>query len=81
MGNEIIRLETIRQADPERPASLLHPSAGLTVSLGRDRERSQIETFLDRPDAFRWMAIFGDGGVGKTRLALEAAIAAPYNFV
>lgn len=47
------------------------PSA-LTALLGRGRELTEIEALLRRPDV-RLVTITGTGGVGKTRLAIEAA--------
>jgi diguanylate cyclase (GGDEF)-like protein len=45
--------------------------ATLTTFVGRERELEQLTTLLDTN---RLITLFGPGGVGKTRLALQAAI-------
>ncbi len=39
--------------------------------IGRAEERTAILRFLEEPDAFAWWAITGNGGAGKSRLALR----------
>jgi len=58
-------------SDPSAPAAHNLP-ASLTPFVGRTQERRQIETLLNDP-ACRLLTIVGAGGMGKTRLALEAA--------
>lgn len=50
--------------------NLPHPT---TSFAGRERELEEIQTMLSRPDV-RLLTLTGAPGVGKTRLALEAAI-------
>ena len=43
--------------------------------IGRDDELAQIEAFLTDPSRrFSWMILYGPGGVGKSRLALEVIL-------
>jgi pimeloyl-ACP methyl ester carboxylesterase len=44
--------------------------------IGRDAEIEQLGDFLSSPEQpFRWMVLYGSGGVGKSRLALELCLA------
>ena len=56
----------------EQPSAMpsAAPSAPHTSLVGRERELSEIEGFLEQ---VRLLTLTGTGGVGKTRLALEAA--------
>jgi len=58
---------------PERPGSLLHPSASFLPLVGRGAELEGIDSFCNSGAPFRWLTVFGNGGVGKTRLTQEAA--------
>ncbi len=60
-----VELETIVEARPELPSPL-------TPLVGRERELAAIEDQLRQPN-LRALTLVGPGGVGKTRLALEAA--------
>jgi len=53
------------------PASYGLPLAN-TRFIGREAELAQIEDYLDAPDC-RLLTLIGPGGVGKTRLAYQAA--------
>ena len=59
-----------RPAEPTRDAS--SPPTPPTRLIGRDRELHLVLETLARPDV-RLLTITGPGGIGKTRLALEAA--------
>ena len=52
------------------PHNLPHP---LTGFVGREREIGQIESMLGEP-ACRVATVFGPGGIGKTRLAIQVAL-------
>lgn len=58
-----------RQPTPSPPVKLPAPP---TPFVGRENELSQLATHLEDPDV-RLVTIFGPGGTGKTRLAVEAA--------
>jgi predicted ATPase/DNA-binding SARP family transcriptional activator len=84
-GPELRRLERMILAhDPElsaeRPAGLATPlPAPVNETIGRTGELAEIVQLLLRPDV-RLVTLIGPGGVGKTRLALEAARAVADRF-
>jgi len=47
--------------------------AQLTPFVGRERELAELERLLDSTAEARLVTVLGPGGMGKTRLALEAA--------
>lgn len=56
----------------QQPASSHNLPVFLTPFIGREMELSQIAGLLRNPDC-RLVSLVGPGGVGKTRLAVEAA--------
>ncbi len=61
---------TLRQVGPPVEALTNLPSAQLSSFVGRSLELREIEKFLEGD---RLVTLTGPGGVGKTRLALQAA--------
>ena len=63
-----------RGAAPDVPSAALGtslPPTPATTLVGRERDVEWVATFLGRPDV-RLLTLTGTGGVGKTRLAVEA---------
>lgn len=83
LHREILALDQgpAEPGEPTLPASALRGRATLPLSLtsfiGRERERAEVNQFLDRT---RLLTLVGPGGCGKTRLALEAARARVSDF-
>jgi predicted ATPase/DNA-binding CsgD family transcriptional regulator len=57
---------------PRRGSATVPIPTPLTALVGREREVTTLSDLLCRPDV-RLLTLTGPGGVGKTRLALEAA--------
>src|SRR5215212_2020164 len=57
---------------PRRGTGTAPIPISLTALVGREREVATLTELLCRPDV-RLLTLTGPGGVGKTRLALEAA--------
>src|SRR5690606_41725860 len=53
---------------------------GLTSFVGREVALSQLATYLTDPSC-RLLTLVGSGGIGKTRLAIEAARQSKHHFV
>lgn len=69
--------EHIRQGGARQtPESVPHHNlpAALTPLIGREPEMTAVQAWLQSPDC-RLLTLSGPGGIGKTRLALEAAAA------
>ncbi len=64
--------ERIRAAGHTRPHNLPVPT---TSFVGREEELTQVARLLAEP-ACRLLTVVGPGGIGKTRLALQAALQA-----
>ena len=60
------------QTAPEATVVLHNLPARTTSFIGRERELSQLEAQITDPET-RLVTVVGPGGMGKTRLALEAA--------
>lgn len=68
----------LRQPPSERPVTAPLPTPA-TRLIGRERELDEVERLLSLPDV-RLVTITGPGGIGKTRLALEAGARASAQF-
>jgi ATP-dependent Clp protease ATP-binding subunit ClpA len=62
--------DSMSSSSPTAAARFL--PAPLTTFVGRERELAGLRALLARRDA-RLLTVTGPGGVGKTRLAIEAA--------
>ncbi len=58
----------------------MHFSNGFSEFVGRDDEIERIEDFISYDAKFRWWSVVGDGGIGKSRLMLEALRNSPYHW-
>ena len=56
-----------------RLSELLHAHNEFIGLTGRDRELQKLSAFCRDAAPFGWRVVYGDGGLGKTRLALELA--------
>jgi predicted ATPase len=75
IADDLAVLLTERFAATRSASTALHPEplpVPLTPLLGRDAELGEVLGLLRRPET-RLVTITGPGGIGKTRLALEAA--------
>ncbi|HFC12277.1 MAG TPA: hypothetical protein ENJ56_05480, partial [Anaerolineae bacterium] len=59
-------------AKPKKTTTQSNLPATTTQFFGRDAELAQLSALLENP-AYRLITLVGMGGIGKTRLALEAA--------
>lgn len=65
------------QIDPPQPLArfplsrLLRPHNCFVPLIGRERELKSITSFCEAQAHFQWLVLTGEGGVGKTRLAIE----------
>jgi predicted ATPase len=66
-------------AEGARPPAPSHLPAQLTPFVGRERELDDLRRLLADP-ACRCLTLVGPGGIGKTRLAIEAASHLPAGF-
>ena len=67
---QIDRPQRLQRAPLSR---LLRPYNAFIDLIGREPELTALNSFCDDTAAFRWKVLTGQGGVGKTRLALELA--------
>jgi tetratricopeptide (TPR) repeat protein len=69
----LLEIDRPRKLTRGRTNLLLRPHNEFIGVIGREPELSGLDAFCDNADAFRWSVLTGNGGVGKTRLALELA--------
>ncbi|HEV2779355.1 MAG TPA: hypothetical protein VGX25_08125 [Actinophytocola sp.] len=58
------------------PSALLRAAYRVVPFNGRDTELAELERWRDAPDPLRVRLVSGPGGMGKTRLLIEAALRA-----
>lgn len=68
-----------RQIEPEQPRVTHNLPLPGTFFVGREKELTEIKALLSDP-SFRLLTLIGPGGVGKTRVALQAAFASLDSF-
>lgn len=56
---------------PPRATAVAHYASRALPLLGRGAELARLRAFVDSADPFLWLQISGEGGQGKSRLALE----------
>ena len=67
------KLKTDDESPPSVSAARIHNlPVSLTSFLGREQELFEVERFIADPEC-RCISLVGPGGIGKTRLALQAA--------
>jgi hypothetical protein len=54
-----------------QPSQFLQAHNTFISMVGRERESNELCEFANQEGAFRWQVYFGEGGMGKTRLAIE----------
>ena len=60
--------------EPQESTRFIYSARALPF-IGREAEKGLLADFLGSPEQpFRWMVMFGSGGVGKSRLALELCL-------
>jgi tetratricopeptide (TPR) repeat protein len=67
-----LRIPRPTPASQER-AQHLQPHNRFLELVGREDDLKDLAVFRDGPATFQWKVFIGEGGVGKTRLCLEAA--------
>jgi len=68
------RMDFDQDADTRRANRFVYWSRSLHY-IGRESEEAKLATFLGGIQNFRWMLLWGPGGAGKSRLALELILA------
>jgi predicted ATPase/DNA-binding SARP family transcriptional activator len=80
---EQIRAGTLKAKSRARPETVAAPALQLPMPLtpffGREQELSDLERWLADPEC-RCITLVGPGGIGKTRLALQAANQSKHKF-
>ncbi len=59
--------------DSQQPSLWLQAYQSFIPMINREGELESLKAFLSEEGFFRWQVIIGEGGIGKTRLAMEFA--------
>jgi hypothetical protein len=57
--------------DHQLPSQFLQAHYAFVPMVGRGQDLADLQSFLKTHETFRFQVLFGDAGVGKTRLAIE----------
>lgn len=69
---ELISVNPYRESRKATSAfGRMHFTNGLLKFIGRETEQTALYHFLEEDKKFSWWTILGEGGMGKSRLALE----------
>jgi tetratricopeptide (TPR) repeat protein len=60
-----------RSVISDQPSTFVEPFNALIPLIGRETDLKWLRGFRNAPEMFRWALVKGEGGMGKSRLAME----------